>query len=349
MSDKITIDGSHGEGGGQVLRTSLALSALLQKDVKIGRIREGRKRPGLAQQHLTGLNALKELTDAEVSGASIGSKEVEFSPKAAGSGVHVIDVGTAGSISLVLQTLMLPSTFSKGAVSFKIKGGTDVRWSPPVDYLKNVLLPLLRKMGCEAKLEVERRGYYPRGGGLVSAEFSPMEGLKSIEILERGEIRRICGVAHSSNLPGHIVEREARAAKKVLSDYPVQTTFEARRGFSTGTGIIQWANCDNSIIGGSALGERGVPAEKVGESAANSLLKELDSQAGVDIYAGDQLLPYMALAKGCSKIVVRELTGHIKTNIYVIEQFLGKRFEVRKEKGVQIIEAEGLGFENPFI
>ncbi|MEE8167866.1 MAG: RNA 3'-terminal phosphate cyclase [Candidatus Hydrothermarchaeales archaeon] len=341
----IHIDGSYGEGGGQILRSSIALSSLLGEPIRIDNIRVNRPKPGLAQQHLTGIEAMQRLTDAEIKGLKLGSTEVEFSPSSLHGGSYSIDIGTAGSISLVLQVVSLPCAFTDSAVELNIIGGTDVAWSPPIDYMKEVFYPSISKMGCRTNLEILKRGYYPRGGGRVNVRISPMKRLMPLDLTERGKFLKVMGVAHSLNLPEHIVKREAKAAKRVLKDYSCHISLEYGRGTSTGTGIVLWAFFENSILCASSLGKPGKPAEKVGEEAARSLLNEIEANASIDLHLGDQIIPYLALAEGESRIFVGELTNHLKTNIYVVEKILNTKFKILTHERGYTITVDGIGFE----
>lgn len=343
----IEIDGSYGEGGGQILRTSIALSAVLHEPVRIFNVRIKRPKPGLAQQHLTGIKAMQKITNAEVGGAEVGSTEVKFSPRAIEPGKYVINVGTAGSISLVLQTLLLPCAFAKDAIELKITGGTDVAWSPSMDYVRHIFYQIVAKMGYRVKIEVLKRGYYPRGNGEVVAKVFPVEKFKSLQLVDGGNLIKIKGIAHSSNLPCHIVEREIKAAKSALGR-ECEIAGECSKYFSTGTGITLWAEYESSVLGGSAIGEIGKPAEKVGEEAARMLLEEMQSNATLDSHMGDQIIPYIALAEGESEIAVSRLTNHLKTNIYIVEKILGSRFEISEREGKHYISVEGVGFKNEF-
>ncbi|UZE92129.1 MAG: RNA 3'-terminal phosphate cyclase [Methanosarcinales archaeon] len=330
----LEIDGSHGEGGGQILRTSVALAALTGKSVKIKNIRASRSKPGLAPQHLEAVRCMSSLTDADVSGLTLGSTEITFAPKGIKGGDHEIDIGTAGSIPLLLECVMPAATRAEDVLSLHIRGGTDVRWAPSIDYIRYVFLPAIAKMGYSAEIEVVRRGYYPRGGGLVRAVIHP-SGLKGVEFTLPEEIK-IGGISHSSRLPEHVALRQAASAKQILSDvgYDASISIETNNYESTGSGITLW--CDN--IGGCAIGERGKPAEEVGKEAAEFLLGELNSGASVDVHLADQLIPYMALAKGKSGITVRELTVHTKTNIWVVEQFLDVEFDAHENELVKIVK-----------
>ena len=312
----IEIDGSFGEGGGQILRTALSIAVRLNKDVLIRNIRKNRKSPGLKLQHLAGVKLLAEIADAEVDGAEIGSETVEFIPGKLKFSEIEYDIGSAGSITLLLQTLLLPSTINGGR--FRIKGGTDVSWSPSIDYLRFVLLPLL---GIDVKLNLERRGYYPKGDGVVGIEVD-RSILKPIVIEERGELLKIRGIAHSSNLPEHIVHRmkaEAISMLKPLNcDVDIEEEIENFR--STGCGITLWLEFEDTRIGASSLGKIGKSAESVAREASEELLLAYDSGASLDRYAVDQLLPWAALAKG-SRIRTSELSMHAKTCIYVLSIF----------------------------
>ncbi len=320
----LTIDGSFGEGGGQIMRTSVAMAAIARTPVKITNIRSNRPKPGLSAQHLTAIQAITSLTDAEVIGLEMRSTEITFIPKNIRGGTYHLDIGTAGSISLLLQCLIPVALHAPETVVFDITGGTDVKWSPPIDYLRYVTLPALALMGCAVNIEVGRRGYYPRGGGRVRAVITP--SLISGVDFKRKNADRVYGCSHASRLPGHVVRRQRDAAVIRLHDhgYDSDITTEHEDCASTGSGITLW--CGH--IAGSALGERGKRAEVVGSDAANSIIRELDSGASVDVYLADQLIPYMAMAKSGS-FTTRELSMHTKTNIRVSEQFTDTRFEVK--------------------
>ncbi len=352
----IEIDGSQGEGGGQLLRTSTALSALVNKTVKIYNIRAKRSEPGLKPQHATAINALARITQANVTGVKVGSSSITFDPDKPQGGRFKFDIGTAGAISLVLQTLMPCAAFAQSPTELEIRGGTDVAWSPPIDYITNVTLPILMKMGYRSEIVLSRRGHYPRGGGLVRAIIDPIKKLSPLNLTERGEILSVKGISHAVRLPKHVAQRQADSAENRLKkagfkDVEIKLEWYEKGKdphLGPGSGIVLWADTDSgSVIGGDALGERGKPAEKVGEEAADKLLKEIERDAPIDSHLGDMLIPYLAVADGRSQIKVTELTLHLLSNIAVTEKILNIKFNVEgKEKESGIVTVEGIKLEN---
>lgn len=339
----LEIDGSKGEGGGQILRTSLAFGCIMQEPIRIYNIRKNRKNPGLATQHLSGLMAVARICRGRVEKGSLGSQEIIFYPGELEGGEFNFDMGTAGSISLFLQAILLPSIFSGKGVSCTISGGTDVRWSPPMDFVRWILAPTIRRMGAGVHMDLIERGFYPKGGGRVHFRLDRSKGLEALDLSSRGKFKSIKGIAHCQNLPAHIPERERIGALEVLKDYSPEIEIQVTNGLSPGTGITLWAEFGKSVMGASSLGEIGKPAEKVGREAAENLLKEMETGATGDIYLADQILPFMALAKGTSRMLVRKISGHIETNIEIIEYFLGKRFEIKNQVGLYLIECTGVG------
>jgi RNA 3'-phosphate cyclase len=326
----IEIDGSHGEGGGQILRTAISLSAVRQEPVKIWNVRAGRPNPGLSAQHVTSIEAVAELCDAEVDGLFQGSKEITFRPGQIVGGDFEFDVGTAGSVSLIIQSCLLPAATSKTTVKLTVRGGTDVRWSPPMDYLTLVHMPMAKMFGVAFDTEIISRGFYPEGGGEVAVEISPASRLTGAQIPSPGQVRRIEGVAFAQNLPDHVLTRMKHAAMKQLVGFKeVKIDSNLSKGRSTGAGIVLASVCENTVLGQSALGEKGVRAEALGEGCAHDLMETVRSGAAVDEHMLDQILPYMALADEPSLATAEEMTGHAQTNIWVLEKFVGRRFDVK--------------------
>ncbi len=321
----MNLDGSYGEGGGQILRTAIALSAVTGEPVEIKNIRKLRPKPGLSAQHVKAVESAAILCDAKVSGCELHSTDLSFTPGKIKGGSFDIDIGTAGSITLLLQCLMPIAMHSIGKVRFKISGGTDVSWSPTIDYLRSVTLGALSLMGYKCDIKLVRRGYYPRGGGSVVAVITPA-ALKKI-MLETNSCAFIQGNSHSSRLPAHVAERQASSARKLLQQegYDSRISLETRDGPSTGSGLTLW--CGTS--GGSALGRPGLKAEKVGSIAAEALIAELRSGAGADVFLADQLIPYLAFA-GSGSFTTRSISLHTRTNIWVTEQFLDVKFNIEE-------------------
>jgi RNA 3'-terminal phosphate cyclase (ATP) len=339
----IEIDGSFGEGGGQIVRTAVALSAVTGKPVRITRIRQGRSKPGLAAQHARAITALAAICDARTSGATPGSSEIIFTPGDIRGGRHRVEIGTAGSVTLLMQCLLPALLRADGPCSLQILGGTDVQWSPAVDYFKNVFLPALSSFRARVSLEVLQRGYYPRGQGEVLLEVEPAKlkasyqesmACDTAQIIQNIQ-NTVQGVSHCSNLAEHVAARQADSAAEVLQQagFSAQISREALRLPSLGSGITLWSGCK----GASSLGERGLPAEKVGRKAAEELIIELRSAATVDVHLADQLIPYLALAGGCC--TVREISLHARTNIWTVGHFLDAKIDIKEEKGLFRIES----------
>ena len=318
----LRIDGSYGEGGGQILRSSVALSALTGKDIEIANIRSKRERCGLAAQHLTAVRGVAELCGAAMEGDEIGSTSLKFRPGEVQGGEYEFNVGTAGSVTLVLQACLLTCLMADGPVTLTIRGGTNVWMSPPVDHYQNVLLPMLREMHVDVELEVLQRGFYPQGGGIVTASLAPPRAVMPLRLEGRGRLEMINGTSFVQNLPEHIAQRMEHAVRKSLLGERIVTERRLSSGPSSGAGIYLCAKYENTVLGADALGERGVPAERVGELAAERMRDELDGGGTLDVHTADQLLPYMAMAAGDSSFKVRELTSHLMTQMWLLPQFL---------------------------
>jgi RNA 3'-terminal phosphate cyclase (ATP)/RNA 3'-terminal phosphate cyclase (GTP) len=328
------IDGSFGEGGGQLLRTAVALAAITGQAVRINNIRARRSNPGLAPQHLTAVKAVAALCDAQVDGLQVKAQEILFRPGPLKSGHFRFDVGTAGSITLVVQAVLPAALAAGGETAMHITGGTDVRAAPPLDYLRYVSSPLLARMGVEVTLTAVRRGYYPRGGGEVDVTVRARHGLRPVLLDSPGELRQISGAAHVANLPGHITARMVQAAGEALRSFPTPRIEETLLGWPEAIGqggaIVLWATCVNTVLGAAATAQRGIPAERLGEDAGRAMAEEISSGATLDFHAADQLLVYLALAKGHSCFLARSLSSHATTTMWLAEQFLPVRFTVKE-------------------
>ncbi len=350
----IEIGGSYLEGGGQIIRTALALSALTQQPFHATQIRSKRPDPGLKHQHLYCVEALQKLCNAKVDGNHLGSTEITFIPGPIEGKTISIDIQTAGSIPLLLQGILLPSLFADKKVHLKIKGGTSGIFASPYEYFESVLLPQYKKF-AEIKSMLVRRGYYPKGGGEVELFIKPHHTLTDdratfhhlkengpkLILDEQYSLMSIKGVSHASSdlEQQQVAERQGKAARSILSylNVPISIRTEYSKTLSTGSGITLWAifsknpeeiDEENPIrLGADALGERSKRAEIVGEEAAGKLKQYIASKAPADPHCTDQILPLMALT---SKSIIKttEITPHTRTNIYTIEKFLGKVFEV---------------------
>jgi len=341
----IRIDGSYGEGGGQILRSALTLAAILGKSVEISNIRAGRKKPGLQPQHLTGVRAVAEICNGKLEGDTLLSQRIVFHPGKIQSGNYEFDVmkvkSSAGSTGMIFQQIAPVLAFGKETSNVILKGGTHTQLAPPIDYLQEVFLPSVAKMGFHASLEVERWGWYPIGQGVVKAAFQPVRGkLKAIELNERGKLKRIYGLALVSRLPLSIAERERDKALSMLQGNrdvqsqvsSIDVEIKSVPSLGTGNSFLLVAEFENSIAGFSSLGKIGKRAEKVAEEAVDEFIKFYQSDACIEKHLGDQLMLYMALAEGNSSFT-SEISNHMLTNSWLIEQFLPVRFEIEGKLG----------------
>ncbi len=329
----IEIDGSIGYG--QVLRTAVSLSALTLKPVRIFNIRKGRPKAGLAAQHLTGVKIAGEFCNAEIKGLQLGSTEIEFIPTGLNATNRKIDIGTSGSIPLLLQVLTPLMIFTDKSTTLEITGGTSGLGSPSMEYLKYITFPILSKLGMQQPdIEIIRQGFYPRGNGMVEIKFYPVKKLQAIRLTDRGEVKAIKGISVAGTLPLSVAERQANAAEKILRGYcdNIQLSSVARDTLSPGTSITLWAECENSILGSDSIGKKGIRAETIGEECTRELIASIESKAALDKYMADQCLLFLALADGKSEVTVEKITEHVKTNIRVIEQMLDVQTDIQDRK-----------------
>ncbi len=327
----LEIDGSYGEGGGQLLRTAVALAAITGKEIAIRDIRARRDKPGLAPQHLTAVRAVAALCRAQVRGLELRSQALEFFPGRLSGGEHRFDIGTAGCVTLVLQAV-LPAVLASGrGGTITVTGGTDVRQAPSIDYFAEVLLPLLQRMGVDVRLEVLHRGYYPRGGGEVRVSLSAGKAPRPIWLEDAGELLAIDGRAHVAHLPEHVALRMRDAALECLASVCERAPcigveiLGSQQATGKGGAIVLWGRTEHTVLGASRVAELGVRAESLGEAVGKELAEDLRVGATADVHAADQLLIYLALAGGGSYLT-RSLTTHARTAMWLIERFLPVRF-----------------------
>jgi RNA 3'-terminal phosphate cyclase (ATP) len=333
----IEIDGSYGEGGGQILRTALAYAAILKTPVRIRNVRANRKKPGLGIQHLASANALARICGGTLEGNRAGSQTLVFIPQEIRPGDYEFKIETAGAVTLLLQAIFLPLCLAQGESRLTLVGGTHVPWSPPFHYFFQVLLRMLESMGIFAQASIEKWGFYPKGGGVARLNIRPVHELKPVSLVERGPLRRIRGMSAVANLPGHVAERQrAQALERIRRELKIEPEIEVlydAPSIGQGSFFFLLAEYEGIVAGFSSLGARGKPAEKVADEAVDSLKNFLKSDGCVDPHLADQLAPFMALAAGSSSFTTVQMTEHLLTNLWVIGHFRGTKIQRSGEPG----------------
>jgi RNA 3'-terminal phosphate cyclase (ATP) len=331
MAHTVHIDGSQGEGGGQILRTSLALSIITGRQVVFQRIRAGRSKPGLRAQHLTCVQAACKVCSGQVEGAKLGSTSLTFAPGPAEGGTYRFDVGTAGSTSLVLHTLALPLALADSRSVLTIRGGTHVPFSPAYHFLEWQWAPLLRRLGLDVDVALLKAGYYPKGGGEIQTRIRPAERIAPLTLGTRGHLEQLDGLSMLSNLPWSIAARQRRRALSRLDATGLPCGIEVREFPSPGMGTMLLLRCRHA--GGAracftALGAKGKRAEAVADEAVDELLAFLQTRGSLDHHTADQLLLPLAVADGPSEYSVSAVTQHLLTNAQVIRAFLNAQITI---------------------
>jgi len=309
--------------------------------IRIFNIRINRPNPGLRPQHLTGVLEAAKLCHADVKNAKIGSTEITFVPKRLEIPDRiVIDIKTAGSITLLLQTILPIITFSNKKVFLTIFGGTDVSGSPTINYYKKVFAYYLERFGIKINVNIERYGFYPRGGGKVNVEVVGAKSLNSVKFVERGELKKISAfsIASKELQKAKVAERQICGLEEVLGK--VNSSYQYVESFSVGTSLLAVAEYENCVLGKDGLGERGKRAEDVGKEVGVELKKSIDSNACLDKFMADQILVFAALANGISEFTIEEFTEHVETNILTCEKILNVNFERMDNK----VRVKGIGF-----
>lgn len=326
--NKIVIDGSLGEGGGQILRTSLTLSLLTKKALQIHNIRSKRSSPGLKQQHLTALRAAAEISNAQVEGDFPGSQEVLFVPGEIKPGKYSFKITTAGSTTLVMQTIFMPLSAASRASQVSITGGTHVPWSPPYHYLEWQWIPWMARIGYPGTVELHQCGYYPAGGGLLSCAVLPAESIEPLQVTEKSKLIQIRGISAASNLPRDIPNRQRlRFVSKLGPSYPLNDIRSAvLSGQGKGTFLTVLLEFEKTTACFTSLGEKGKRAEIVADELIKQVEEYLNTPGCVDDYLPDQLLIPLSFANGQSSIQTPKITLHLVTNAEIIQQFLPVRF-----------------------
>ncbi len=343
----ITIDGGARSGSGTIVRYSVALASLLGKEIRIQNIRARRERPGLRAQHLKAIQACQEMCHDAASDAAVGSKEISYAPKERFmGGEYHWDIGTAGSTTMMAQTLLPLACFAGKASKFRLEGGLFQDFAPSAYHMKFVLLPILEQMGIHAGLEIVRPGYVPRGGGIIEIEVEPVRKLKPLILTGQGEIGSIIGIALSSHLKEKKVShRMAKECQMALSSHGYKAEIQEiydERSFQEGAALAIYAETSSgSRIGSDRAGRPGRRSESIGRFVAQNLMEDINTGAAVDRYTADQLIIYAGLAEGTTQYSIPRITEHIETNLWLIEEFLGAKTKLSSN----LIEIEGIGFK----
>jgi len=333
----IEIDGSQKSGSGTILRLSVALAGITGEPLHIFNIRKRRSEPGLRPQHLEAVLTAARLCDATVRGASLGSQELWFEPSKIKGGQVKAEIGTAGSIPMLILTVLPMCIFASEPVDLQItKGGTDVSHSPTINYLRFVLIPTLEQLGVKAMIEVNKYGYYPKGMGEVTLKVQPCKKILPFKRTEFGKITEIEGVSVCTFLADRkVAERQAKEAERQLAGHGFSPRIEVVNDFSNplqkGSSLVLWSKTDTgTLLGADAIGEIRKSSEAVAQEAAKNLLDEIWAEATADVHLADMLVPFVALAKGESEYLTRVLTEHIESNIWLASTILGVDFKVEK-------------------
>ncbi len=335
----IHIDGSSGEGGGQILRTSLSLAAITGQEITIENIRAKRDKPGLRPQHLTGALAVAEICGGELRGGAVGSMQLTMKPGEVKSGSYCFDVrkitSSAGAVSLILQTVLWPLVFAKDTSHITFKGGTHVPFAPCSHYLSEVFLPVMASIGLKYKYRMLQAGYYPTGGGELHLQIEPVESLEPIDLTNSVGKPAVEIVSAVSNLPVSIAERQLHQAVTRCKELKLVVNGKVMEIPSPGKGTVLFikSKSDGAVAGVQSLGEIRRSAERVADDACDELQAYIESGCAVDKHLADQLIIPMALTKGSSKFSTCEITQHLLTNIEVVKKFLPVRFNVNGELG----------------
>jgi len=341
----IEIDGSQKSGSGTILRLSIAMAAITKQPLHITNIRQNRPQPGLKHQHLEAVLTAAKLCNAKMKGATLGSRELWFDPQEIRGGNIEAIIETAGSIPMLFSAVLPICLFAENSVNVHVaKGGTDTIHAPTINYLRNVFLPALKTMGAEAEISVQKYGYYPKGMGEATLTVKPNCRLQPFCIESFGGLEAITGFSVCTFLADRqVAERQAKAANDYLSQQgyvpQIQIVNDQSNPIQKGSSIVLWAQTDTGVIvGADAIGELRKMAEAVGKEAAQKLLSELSVKPTVDVFLADMLIPYLALTKGKSAFLVRTISEHIESNVWLMEKILNVKFSIKRVNNLYQIE-----------
>ena len=348
-SDLVKIDGSQGEGGGQILRTAISLSAITGRPIEVSNIRANRTNPGLRPQHMAGIRIIADLFHAKSENLKVGAEWIRFSPSDKFEGGSIkFDIGTAGSIPLILMTVVPAVSLSNNSLQIEVTGGTDVKASPTIDYIKHIVAKSYLSIGPKFSIDVLKRGYYPKGGGVVQCTIKPCKMPGTIELLATEYLEpKIISVC--SQLPIHVAKRQISSALIALEKKDIRCsnyTASIETSISPGSSILVYSASDFGLyVGGDSIGELGKRAEAVGTEAAMRFLDSTLARATVDPFLADMLVLPLALSKGRSRYRVARVTQHLLTNLHVVSQIVGCKYSIEQQQpqqgGSYIVMIEG--------
>jgi len=362
--DLVEIDGSLMEGGGQILRMSVSLSALFGIPIRISKIRAGRSSPGLKAQHLTGITIVRDLTGGTLTGGHMSSTEITFIPGPIRGGNIAADTKSAGAVCLLAQTAVPCALFAPEPIVLNLRGGTNADMAPQIDEFTEIFLPNFTKFGADFEYEVVKKGFFPKGGGEVNLFVNPVRHINPIDMMDPGKVTSVTGWCFvAGSLPMKVAEQIASSCKRMLKeqnspaldgvDINIETYKEAAHAsHGNGSGIVLVAHTSTGcVMGGSALGSPKKTPEETGKKCANELLEAVESGGCTDKYVQDQLILFMALAAGESRVRTGPITLHTETAIHIAEQLTNAKFSVEDDPNSSswIIKCKGIGLINPYL
>jgi RNA 3'-terminal phosphate cyclase (ATP) len=347
VSNLIHIDGSYGEGGGQIIRTSCSLAAITGRAVQIYNVRAKRTRPGLQPQHLMAVRAAAALCNAKLTGDEVGSVSFTFEPQSeVQPGEYSFEIGTAGAAPLVVQTVLLPLALTGKPSNVRVSGGTHVPHSPPIEYLETVYVPVLCRAGLDVKIGYSSAGFYPKGGGEIEVQIGAANEVQQLDFRERGKLKNLDAFVVTANLPEHVGERGVQTLEKAMNAIGRKAKMERRVKASPGPGaaVVLTAECENGFAAFSSIGELRKPMEKVAEAPAKEFMKWWKSGAACDEHLADQLVLPMCFVDRESRWTTPEVTEHLRTVLWVVQHFLEVEASLEEQaQGGGVVTLKGIG------